>query len=72
MCSGKTGFAVAGVGTGGRPTRLEGAGLGVVVRAPRARSVCVGVGDVCCGKLPTACDFASFLSSFCTHPVVCK
>jgi len=59
---------VAGVGIGGRPTKLEGVGFGVVVRGPGARSVCAGVTDVCCGKLPEACDFASFLSSFCTRP----
>lgn len=69
VCSGGTGFVVTGVGTGGRPTRLEGAGLGVVVRVPRGRSACAGVGDVCCGKLPRACDFASFLSSFCKRPL---
>ena len=68
MCSGGTEFVMTGVGIGGRPTRLEGAGLGVVVRVPGARSVCAGVEEVCCGKLPEGCDFASFLSSFCTHP----
>jgi len=60
--------AVAGVGIGGRLTRFGGGGLGVVVRVPGVRSVCAGAADVCCAKLPEVCDFASFLSSFCTPP----
>lgn len=67
MCSGGAGFVVAEVGIGGRPTRLEGAGLGVIVRGPGAGSVCTGVADVCCGKVPGPCDFTSFLSSFCAR-----
>ena len=69
MCSGGAGFIAAGICTGGRLTRLEGAGLGVVVRVPGARSVWAGAEDVRCGKLPGACSFASFLSSFCTRPL---
>ena len=56
---------MAVVGICGRPVVLKGTGLGVVVRGPGARSVCAGVAEIGCGKLPEGCDFASFLSSFC-------
>jgi hypothetical protein len=68
VCSGVVGFAASGAGIGGRPMRLERAGLGVVVRVPGARSVCADAADVCCGKLTKGCDFASFLNSFCARP----
>ena len=47
-------FAVVGVGAGGRLTRLEGTGLGVVERGAGARSICAEVAEVCCGMFPKA------------------
>lgn len=62
-------FVAVVVGICGLPTGFEvTGGLGVVVRGPGVRSVFARAAGVCCGRLPEPCDFASFLSSFCTLP----